>query len=205
MKIGIIFAMEIERDAYLALAKNDIDVTTYVCGIGKVNAATTTTKAIIEDKLDLVINCGIAGGINTSKQFEVYYATELNYSDVDVTMFDYKIGQVPSMPATYHTFDLNITNHEIKLGKIVSQDTFATDSQKQFLADYYSDYVAVDMESCAIAQACYKLNTDVMVIRSISDLVFEPNNHIDYSKASEIACEKAAKALITIIEQVKKQ
>lgn len=203
MKIGIMFAMDCERDAYLKIVENtNIDVNTYVCGIGKVNSATITAKAIVEDNLDLVINCGIAGGINNSSQFDVYYATELNYSDVDLTMFDYSLGQVPAMPKTYCTYDGNFNIEEMKKGKIVSQDTFATDDQKSFLADNYSDYVAVDMESCSIAQVCHILKKDVIVIRAISDLVFEPNNHLDYSQASDIACDKAAQVLVKILKQL---
>lgn len=205
MKIGIIFAMECEKAAFEKegnLVNTSHDIKLYTCGIGKVNASTTTTKAIIEDELDLVINCGIAGGINNSKQFEVFYATELKYSDVDVTMFNYEIGQVPGMPATYKTLENRFNFTVAKEGKIASQDTFATDIQKQFFIDNYSDYVAIDMESCAIAQTCYTLNCDCIVIRAISDLIFEPNNHINFSDAEITSCEEAASTLVELLNQL---
>ncbi len=203
MNIGIIFAMECERDAFLKVYKDSAhQITTYVCGIGKVNAACTTTKAIIEDDLDLVINCGIAGGINDARQFDVYYATAVKYSDVDVTMFDYELGQIPGMPEVYFCVENRFDLKEAKLGKIASQDTFATHEYKNFYKEEYSDYIAIDMESCAIAQTCYTLNKDFIAIRAISDDIFTPNNHMAFKDAEVIACEAAAKTLVELLPQI---
>ncbi len=205
MKIGIIFAMECEKDAYLNLSNlvtSNHDIKTFVCGIGKVNAACTTANAIITENLDLVINCGIAGGINSAKSLDVYYGTDLKYSDVDVTMFDYEIGQIPRMPATYQSLANRFEFSEAKVGKIASQDTFATDVQKEFLAKNYSDYVAIDMESCAIAHSAYKFNKDFIIIRAISDLIFEPDNHLNFKEKEDLACEKAAKTLVELLNQL---
>ncbi len=205
MNIGLIFAMECEKQAYLSLidsVKCKHNLKTYVCGIGKVNASCTTTSAIINDKLDLVINCGIAGGINSAKALDVYYGTDLKYSDVDVTMFDYEIGQIPQMPATYKSLENSFSFTDVKNGKIASQDTFATDIQKEFLKKNYSDYSAIDMESCAIAQSCYNLNKDFIIIRSISDLIFEPDNHLNFKEKEDLACQKAAITLVELLNQI---
>lgn len=205
MKIGIIFAMQNEKEAFEKLGvKCEHELVLYKCGIGKVNAATTTTKAILVDKCDFIINCGVAGGINASKKLDVFYATELKYSDVDLSVFTsspYDIGQVPGMPKVYQSLKNKFKFSKAVEGKIASQDTFATDVQKELLQTHYSDYSAVDMESCAIAQTCYNFDMEFAVIRAISDLVYEPDNHLNYQEGEDLACIEAANALAEMLEQ----
>ncbi len=204
MKIGIIFAMANEREAFEAL-KYDInhEVVLYECGIGKVNAATTVSSAILIDKCDFIINCGVAGGINGAKKNDVFYGVELKYSDVDLSCFTrYEIGQLPGMPTTYKAYPNNFSFSKASETNIASQDTFATNVQKDLFVTHYSDYKVVDMESCAIAQACYNLDTDFAVIRAISDLVFEEDNHLEYEEAEDLACVEAAAATLELINQL---
>ncbi len=205
MRIGIIFAMDCELkgfEKFLDKIKCNHEINTYVCGIGKVNSALTTTRAIVEDDCDYIINCGVAGGINNAKQFDVYYGVELAYSDVDCTAINYELGQVPRMPVKYYANSFEFNFSEAKRGNILSQDSFANDKQKEFFKKYFSDYTVVDMESCSIAQTCCILNTPFSVVRSISDEVFEPNNFLAYEKAEEKACEKAALTLVELLNQV---
>ncbi len=205
MRIGVIFAMECELNGYEKFIDNlkcDHEVLTYVCGIGKVNSSLTTTQAIIEDECDYIINCGVAGGINNAKQFDVYYGIELTYSDVDCTAINYELGQVPRMPSKYYANSFDFKFSEAKRGNILSQDSFAMDNQKEFFKKEFPNYSVVDMESSAIAQACYVLNVPFSIVRSISDEVFEPNNYLAYEEAEEKSCEKAAIALIELINQL---
>lgn len=204
MRIGIIFAMENEKMAFEKLKINTIhELKLYQCGIGKVNAATTTASAIFVDKCDFIINCGVAGGINNSKILDVYYATELKYSDVDLSCFTrYEIGQLPGMPVVYKALENNFKFSRAVEGKIASQDTFATISQKSLFKKHYSDYSAVDMESCAIAQTCYNLNRNFVIIRAISDLVFEEDNHLNYEASEDAACIEAAETLVELLQQL---
>ncbi len=206
MKIGIIFAMESEFQAYQQITekvKCNHQIFTYVSGIGKVNASVTTTKAILEDKLDLVINCGVAGGLNNVKRYDVIYATELNYSDVDLSIFSHlEVGQVPRMPKVYYSLNNTYNFSKAREGKIVSQDSFALSHQYDHFKENFSDYQAVDMESTSIAQTAYKLNVDVVVIRSISDLVFEEDNHLEFEVAEKIAADNAAESLVELLNQI---
>ncbi|MFV0499514.1 MAG: 5'-methylthioadenosine/S-adenosylhomocysteine nucleosidase [Bacilli bacterium] len=206
MRIGIIFAMEIEKKAFLDMKKNIVfnhDIFIYQSGIGKVNAATTTSNAILLDKCELIINCGVAGGINTANLLDVYYGVEFKYSDVDLSCFtNYEIGQIPKMPVYYQGVNNSFTFSKAISGKIASQDTFATSKQKEMFKNYFSDYIAVDMESCAIAQACYSYNIDFIAIRAISDLVFKDENYINYEESENLACKEAAQALYELLVQI---
>ncbi len=204
MKIGIIFAMQNEKEAFEKMeCKCEHELVLYKCGIGKVNAATTASKAILVDKCDFIINCGVAGGINHSNALDVFYATELKYSDVDLSCFPtYEIGQLPQMPPIYKAYKNKFQFSKAVEGKIASQDTFATDVQKELLQTHYSDYSAIDMESCAIAQTCYNFNKEFAIIRSISDLVYEPQNHLNYQESEDAACIEAATALVELLTQI---
>jgi adenosylhomocysteine nucleosidase len=81
-KIAVICAMQVELDAIKKLLSNleeitigprtfykgifeDKEIVIVKCGIGKVNAAITTTLLINEFKPSLIINCGVAGGYSS--------------------------------------------------------------------------------------------------------------------------------------------
>ena len=83
--IGIIAAMEEEKDAFLHLMEDareeekegysfyrgqiqEKDCVLVKCGIGKANAAMITTLLILEYKPILIVNCGCAGSLNMDVQ-----------------------------------------------------------------------------------------------------------------------------------------
>src|SRR5690625_192162 len=78
------------------------DVVLLQSGIGKVNAAIATTILMERFQPSIVINTGSAGGF--AKELEVgdvVISSEVVHHDVDVTGFNYKMGQVPGMPVTF--------------------------------------------------------------------------------------------------------
>ena len=71
-------------------------------GIGKVNAAITTTILLEKYQAACVINTGSAGGLQGGmKQGDVVVGIQTAHHDADATAFDYVIGQLPQMPARY--------------------------------------------------------------------------------------------------------
>jgi nucleoside phosphorylase len=71
--------------------------------IGKVNAAYTVTKSIYEygkNNIKEIINIGTAGSINEPIG-TIIKGSKYIYGDVDVTPFNYQLGQVPEMPEYY--------------------------------------------------------------------------------------------------------
>jgi len=102
--IGIIGAMEVEIKQLLEKLKNKETkshgirtfytgrisgkkVVIVQAGIGKVNAAITTTLLIENYPVSSIINIGVAGGQNGVKHKEVVVSTEVTHHDVDVTSF----------------------------------------------------------------------------------------------------------------------
>src|SRR5690606_23550688 len=75
---------------------NGYDVILLKSGIGKVNAAISTTILFTQFKPDFVVNTGSAGGyLTTLNVGDIVISSEVRHHDVDVTAFNYEYGQVP--------------------------------------------------------------------------------------------------------------
>lgn len=201
MKIGIIGAMEeeilllkskmsnkkewIEAKAdFIEGQIGEVEVVLVRCGIGKVNAALTTTLLLAKHDIDLIVNTGSAGGIGAGLHVgDVVIASEMAYHDVDATVFGYSIGQVPQMPARYianqGTIEKTITAAKktgltpVK-GLIVTSDSFiASQAQTDVILSNFPDALASEMEGAAIAQVCYQFDVPFVIIRAMSDVADE--------------------------------
>ncbi|CAD5900939.1 5'-methylthioadenosine/S-adenosylhomocysteine nucleosidase [Carnobacterium maltaromaticum] len=201
MKIGIIGAMEEEilllkskmsnkkewteaKADFIEGQIGEVEVVLVRCGIGKVNAALTTTLLLAKHDIDLIVNTGSAGGIGVGLHVgDVVIASEMAYHDVDATVFGYSIGQVPQMPARYianqGTIEKTITAAKktgltpVK-GLIVTSDSFiASQAQTDVILSNFPDALASEMEGAAIAQVCYQFDVPFVIIRAMSDVADE--------------------------------
>lgn len=227
MQILIIGAMEQEVNALLKLMDHISEtqikhLTAYVgklhghdtiiaqSGIGKVNAAVTTTLLINHFNPDLVLNIGSAGGVHENIAIgDIVIANELCYHDVDVRAFNYEYGQVPGMPSRFKTETKLLDevktlthNRTIHYGLICSSDSFMSDPEKILaLKNNFPDMYAVDMESCAIAQTCYQFNLPCCIIRAISD---HANNHasVNFDEFIETASVNSAELTVKMLTRL---
>ncbi len=197
--IGIIGAMDLEIEQLLA-GSTVRKVETYAdkqfflacfhgrdlviakSGVGKVNAAITTTLLLTIYKPEYVLNIGVAGGLAGTKIKDIVIASGVAYSDVSLVDIDAvpygKMGDDPLI--VYPDSDLvnkamRVLNHAsrpYRKGNIVSGDSFVT--KKAALAPILAvipDVVACEMEGMAIAMTCHKFNVPFLSVRGISDLV----------------------------------
>ena len=162
------------------------DVVIVKCGIGKVNAALCTQLLILNFKVSKVINTGIAGATGPGlKIYDFVVSTEALYHDFDTTFFGYKPGQVPGMPEAFTAdpalVDAAMTafeqadfhDHKIVKGRIASGDQFISGGErKAFIINNFQPQ-CVEMEGCAIAQACYANKVPFVIIRCMSDAADE--------------------------------
>ena len=181
MKIGIIVAMDKELQQLQSLF-HDKDIMVQKCGIGKVNAALGAQRMINEFRPDVIISSGCAGGNGDDIEVQdVVVSAELSYHDVycgraidDTTIY----GQVQGLPARYQadarllqkatTLNCGVNIHP---GLIVTGDWFVDSKEKmRDIIGHFPDAKAVDMESCAIAQACYINQVPFISFRVISDI-----------------------------------
>lgn len=152
-------------------------------GIGKANAAAATALLLQLFAPAALINIGSAGGFAQDLHFgDVVVATELLYSDVEATCFNYRPGQVPQMPPTYpadpellalaqETAALPEFAGIIRFGQVLTSDSFMSDSSlADRLRQTFPQALAADMEAAAAAQIAYTFDTPFLNLRSISDI-----------------------------------
>ncbi len=186
------------------------DVVVMKSGIGKVNAALSAQKLMGEYAPSIILNCGSAGGLDRGQSIgDVVIATELRYHDADARGFGYELGQIPGMPEKYvaspdlldKARSLPADGRRIlHFGPIVSGDSFLSDSEDiARLLGNFPGSIAVEMESTAIAQACYLMGLPFLVIRAISDRA-DGNSPEDFSANLHRATVNSARTIIELVE-----
>lgn len=231
MKIAIIGAMEEEvtllRDKmenktqetiagceFTSGTMDGADVILLRSGIGKVNAAMSTTILLEKFKPDVVVNTGSAGGYNPELNVgDVVISSEVRHHDVDVTAFGYEYGQVPQLPAGF-VADSKLVNialecaKEIKdiqvvKGLIATGDSFMNDPVRvDFIRDKFINLQAVEMEAAAIAQVAHQFGIPFVIIRSLSDIAGKESN-ISFDQFLDKAALNSATLVMKIVSAIK--
>ncbi len=225
MKIGIIGAMDVEIDilkqnitqyrqttiggcVYYDGFIGDTKCVLVKCGIGKVNASICATTLLNNYEVDMIINTGIAGGVSPLMRRDVVLATKLSYSDVDVSVFGYKIGQIPGAPRYFSVSDghlskvksiLNKEEVNYKIGNVLTSDKFCTslDEIQPFLT---TDLTAVEMEGASIAHVCHNYCIPFISLRYISDIIGADNQEQDYLEFEREMAKNSALICLKIIK-----
>lgn len=181
---------------------NSKEVVLTQSGIGKVNAAISTTLLIEKFNPNLIINTGSAGALDESLSVgDMLISNDVVYHDVDATAFGYKLGQIPQMPLEFKSDQellksVETENYNAKIGQIVSGDSFiGSVEQRLTIKRQFPEAMAVEMEATAIAQTCYQFNVPFIVTRAVSDLA---NGKADISFEEFLG--EAAKSSSSIVE-----
>ncbi|WP_455029898.1 5'-methylthioadenosine/adenosylhomocysteine nucleosidase [Neisseria sp.] len=182
-------------------------------GIGKVNAAVSTSWVIHQFAPDCVINTGSAGGLGKGlKVGDVVIGETVAHHDVDVTAFGYVWGQVPQLPAVFES-DSNLIRQAEKAaqvfdgaavtqGLIVSGDRFVHSSEGVAeIRSHFPEVKAVEMEAAAIAQTCHQLEVPFVIIRAVSDSADEKAD-ISFEEFLKTAAVSSAKMVTEIIKSL---
>ena len=182
MKIGIIVAMDKELQQLQHLF-TDGNVVVEKCGIGKVNAALGAAEMIRRHHPDVIVSSGCAGGNGDDIHVQdVVVGAEVSYHDVYCgTSIDQTTvyGQVQGMPARYKddgqllakACRVKCEGFSVHPGLIVTGDWFVDSKDKmRDIISHFPEAKAVDMESAAIAQTCYKYGVPFISFRVVSDI-----------------------------------
>ena len=192
MKIALITAMDIEYRHLVAMlggqpigSHGDHEVMASMSGIGKVNAALTVQRIIIENHPDCIISTGLAGGLDLSLHpGDLVIGTQCAYHDVWCSMGN-EWGQVQGLPARYSA-DARLldcarsvtTTATVREGLIVTGDQFIdTADGVDAIRKRMPEALACEMESTAIAQTCHLHNVPFLAVRLISDTPGATDNH----------------------------
>ncbi len=175
------------------------DVVAVVSRIGKVAAAVTTALLIDRFKVDCVVFCGIAGGLEDNiKIGDIVVGTgcvqhDFYLSDNDIFRIPLlNISNIPcdeelskrckaaaikfaeksredSEIASFYD-SVGITLPSVHSGVIASGDQFISDgARKDWIKGHIDGVACVEMEGAAVAQACFEAGVPCAVIRVISD------------------------------------
>ncbi|MFI3172523.1 MAG: 5'-methylthioadenosine/adenosylhomocysteine nucleosidase [Eubacteriales bacterium] len=158
------------------------DVVIVRSGIGKINAAACAQILVDKFGVDVLINTGIAGSLNSKIDIgDMVISTDAIHHDMDARMFGYPVGQVPRMDVLSFPADVDLiekaklanekVNPEITtfVGRIATGDQFVAseDVKNRIVTDF--DAMCTEMEGAAIAQVAYLNQVSYVIIRAISD------------------------------------
>lgn len=173
--------MKITEKAMLKFYDGTIDevsIVTLYSGVCKVNAAIATQILIDTYGVDIVINAGTAGGINTELEiFDTVISTEVAYHDVApniLTEFhpwlDTLFFQADKDLIRLSQIAVEKMNEKTKVfwGRMVTGEAFISDDGRKVINDKYSP-LSVDMETASIAHVCYVYQVPFISIRCITD------------------------------------
>ena len=187
---AFVIAMEREANAVKPFLKEG-DVL-YVSGIGKVNAAAATQKAI-DRGADEIINAGVAGGfgegINVGDIFEISSAVEYDFdlSGVNGT----SVGQLDEYDSPYLPL---VRQGVYKSCRLASGDRF---SDKPDDADFIASLGCSvrDMEGAAIAHVCKKNGVRFRAVKCITNVAGKGAMTGQYEANRETALARLAEAM----------
>lgn len=198
-------------------------------GIGKVNAAMTTTLLIEHFRPSEVIFSGIAGGVNPQlSPGDIVIAAETAHHDMGILGEEgfYNRGVINPLDGDRNPVYLPADKRLLKLaeqaadqvelekikttvgeripqiikGIIVTGDVFVASPAKCKELRKMLNADAVEMEGAAVAQICYQRRIPHLVVRSISDKADETARE-DSMMFQEMAAKNSA-ALITKIAEL---
>lgn len=223
MKIGIIGAMQKEVEnlitkivdlqevkkqniTFYVGKLNNVEVVVVIGGVGKVaSGMIVATMVNTFDDIEKIINVGVSGGNSDYvNRGDVVVGENYSYADVDLTPFGYEYGQIGDVRLFQGDKKMldSITN-DCHKGTILSGDKFFINKKEidGLVKNHFSDLkvLAFDMESTALAQACYQYKIPYIAIRAISDVIGIEKQEVAYRDYVKIACQKANDILLEII------
>ena len=228
MKYAIIGAMEEEVEAikeritihssttianceYNIGSYGDHEIILLQSGIGKVNAALSTTILHERFKPDYVINTGSAGGTDPTLEVgDIVIGENILHHDADATAFGYKFGQIPQMPEVFTSDDQLVQRAKESIerltgdfqkvvGIIGTADSFMSDAERvSQVIERFPEVKALEMEAAAIAQVFYQYGTPFLIIRSLSDIAGK-TSEVSFEKFLEKAAENSATFILNML------
>ena len=164
------------------------DILACAGGVSKVNAAMGATELISLFEPDAVISTGVAGGASAQlNRMEVVVSSQTCYHDAYCGS-EQAYGQIMGMPARFDADSELLAKAcaidcgtKITPGLIVTGDWFVDSREKiSSILEHFPEAMAVDMESAAIAQVCYRRGVRFISFRIISDIPLKDDKAQQY-------------------------
>ncbi len=162
-----------------------LPVTLVQTGIGRNNAAKATDHLLQTFKINLLISSGVAGGIRPGVNLGDLVIAE-NVSYTKQSDFERGVLQLESSFSCKEGFvelakkvskDSDVVSH---CGDLLTVDKVISQARTKKKIGENATFIAVDMESAAIAEVADKRGVEFAAVRSVSDTI-EDNIDIDYA------------------------
>lgn len=181
------------------------EVTSVLCGIGKVNAATAAT-ALAEKGAEIIFNCGLSGGVSGISKNEITIPDRFLEHDFDLTGIGYKPCEKPGQEYIY-TADEKLCSaiaskfEKVKFGTAVSGDCFVGNEElRAYLSGEFSA-MSCDMETAAIAYVCATYGVRFASVRKISDDAGS-DAAVSYREINALAEDTLINVILSVIAEI---
>lgn len=184
------------------------EVVLALSGVGKVNAAFTSSVLISRYRPEYVLNIGSSGGLQEGQKIgDIVISTHSQYHDLDIgpnthtdPRFIFESDEKLIKTAVSTVESLGLPYH---LGLIVTGDQFITKIQPQFkhIQKEFPQAICVEMEAAAIAAVCKRYAIPFVVLRGISDITHEDDNQITFEEYLSLASKNSAQICKRFIER----
>ena len=177
-----------------------LEVLVTVGGIGKVNAAMTTTRLLAAGATRVVFT-GVAGAVHPElKVGDIVVSIDCLQHDVDVTALGYPLGEIPGEPLSWPA-DPQLqalameAAHEVQgvavmAGRVVSGDVFVASPERASALWQTFGAACAEMEGAAVAQVCARHGVPYVVVRSVSDTA-DGSANVDYREFMPLVARHA--------------
>ena len=199
-------------------------------GIGKVNAAITTTLILEHFRPKEIIFTGIAGAVDPAlSPGDIVIGTEVGYHDYGATTpdslehwrtrnpitneqnplyfpCDKKLVDL-ALSAAQHTTLQKLTDSitpKVRQGRIVTGDQFMSSETATAALYRQLKASATEMEGAAVAQACWQQQVPFIIIRSMSDKAGS-GAYKDYKTFYQVAARNSANLVMNMAEMLGKK
>jgi len=161
---AFIIAMPCEADAVRAAVRGTDRLV--ICGIGKVNAALATQKAIDAGATEIV-NCGLAGGLDPAMAIgEVYSVDRAVQYDFNLSAFGNPAGQLDGRDSPYFPCTPFVG---FPARTLATGDRFSDSEDDYALFDALGCGLR-DMEGAAIAHVCEANGIPLKMLKCVSNV-----------------------------------
>jgi len=173
-------------------------------GVGAVNAVAAATLAVHAVRSPVVIATGSAGGLGDGVRVgDVVVGDTYLFADADATAFGYALGQVPGMPERYVGAPTVVERAHrrsgVLVGQMLSGNSFVDARTVDRIREAFPRALTTDMESAAIAQACFNYSVPFVSVRGVSDLC-GPEAGADFGLAVDDAAAIAADVVLDLLD-----
>lgn len=175
------------------------DVVVANSGVGKVNAAITTSLLLSQFQMDCIINVGVAGGLDPAQEVaDVVIAKQVIQHDFDTSPVDQEEGiglyvECDEKLAMLFKECVEASSVTAWLGDVASGDCFVTkDNHYERIKQQFPSCMCAEMEAGAIAQTCARFKVPCLIIRTLSDVVPKEGNAMDFVSFANTASKQAS-------------